>query len=121
MNTTTVLIVEDNVVLADTLLFALSCADYQAEMVTTFADLQLYLQQNSVGAILLDLHLSGLTSQELISYVKQNCGMAKIIICTCDMAAAQPLGHFADAVFVKPLKLNQLDNTLQALLQPVTP
>jgi DNA-binding response OmpR family regulator len=116
MNSQTILVVEDNYALADTLLFALSCADYDAKAVTHFSELKLYLQNYTPSVILLDLHLTGAVPQDLVRFVKENCGSAKLVICASDTNTAEPFAHLADVVFVKPLELAKLDATLQCLL-----
>ena len=114
------LIIEDEEMLSTIFEQALSMADYATEVVRDGELAQARLAADPVpDVITLDLHLPGVSGEELLRQIKADGRLAdtRVILATADARMGEYLDRQADLVLIKPIRFSQLRD-LAARLRP---
>ena len=120
MNKPLALIIEDEEMLATIFQQASAMADYETEVLRDGQLAQARLAADPVPSVItLDLHLPGVSGEELLGQIKGDSRFAatRVIIATADARMGEYLDRKADLVLTKPIRFSQLRD-LAARLRP---
>ena len=109
-------VIEDDEDLSTIFTEALLAAEYQVESITDGLTARQRLKERTPHLVLLDMHLPGLSGEELLAQIHADKRLAKtiIVIATADARLGDAYRESADFMLVKPISFTQLrDLTLQ--------
>ena len=105
------LIIEDYVDQAIVFDTAVKMAGFETEMIVDGALAQERLKEVVPDLIILDLHMPGVTGEQLLKQIRADARMEKtrVIIASADALRAQQLSSQVDMVLLKPISFTQLN------------
>ena len=83
----------------------------------SLASARAMLEKQEVDVVVLDVHLRGERSDELVAECQARRPPIPVVLLTGSVELAHPALHKADAVLPKPFELDQLVSTVRSLLQ----
>lgn len=109
MNPPLVLIIEDDKRQATIFSLALK-NDFEVEVIEDGYTALSRLAQLSPAVVILDLHLPGISGEEILSYIRsqEHLTQTRVILATADAVLAQSLTEQTDLVLLKPISVSQL-------------
>lgn len=121
---TTILMIEDDFMIAESSKTLLQLHDYQVEWVNNGLDALKLLQQKSFDLVLLDLGLPMMDGMQVLAKIRQSLpSLPVLIISARDQVQnrVDGLNQGADDYLVKPYEFVELLARIQALLRRTTP
>lgn len=115
-----ILIVEDDLVIADSLVHTLQQAGYAVDHVTQGKQGLHAMQDGVFDLVILDLGLPGMDGLQVLSSLRQQGGKVAVLILTAQEAIAtrvQALDLGADDFLTKPFHLEELEARVRALIR----
>lgn len=116
-----ILLVEDDILLANTLTLALNQTNYQTACKHTGADAEKALLENSYDLLILDLGLPDKSGFEVLSNLRNTGNQTPVLILTGQDSPEHKqrgLDLGADDYMVKPFQLHELLSRIRLLAQP---
>lgn len=110
LNEFTALIVEDDPDLVQIFAQALELSGFQTETASDGQEAINQLSTRTPDLVLLDLHLPGISGQEVLQSIRADGRFAntRVILATADYRTADDLRDEADLVLLKPISFKQL-------------
>ena len=110
MNDSTALIIEDDLDLIHIFARALELSGYKTQTVSNGKEAVVLLSQIVPDIVVLDLHLPGLSGNDVLQYIRTDKRLVdtQIILATADYRMADDLRDLADLVLLKPISFKQL-------------
>lgn len=113
-----VLIIEDDIDMANLMAENLSRAGYKIHLSESGADGLKVAREKDVSAILLDVMMPGMDGWKVLQALKANGRTAEIPVIVCSIVDNRPLGYGLGAshYFVKPVEPKELTDVLQDIM-----
>ena len=114
------LLVEDNVVLADWLRRALRAGQYTVDWLASGAEADYLLRSETYDLVILDLGLPGLDGTEVLRRLRARACATPVLVLTADNSVrsrVSELDHGADDDMSKPFELEELEARIRVLLR----
>jgi DNA-binding response OmpR family regulator len=103
-------VIEDDEDLSTIFTEALLAANYQVETISNGLIARQRLQEGAPHLVLLDLHLPGLSGEDLLAQIRADKRLAKtiVVIATADARLGDAYRESADFILIKPISYAQL-------------
>ena len=112
------LIIEDDKNMANAFAEAVTLAGYNVHTANDGLVALEMLKSQTFHFVLLDLHLPGMTGEEILEEIREMPHMAEsnVILATADDRKAEELQGVADLVFLKPVGFTQLRDIAKRMI-----
>ncbi|MEM7344388.1 MAG: response regulator [Chloroflexota bacterium] len=117
MDKSGVLIIEDDLALAEIFSTILQYSGFDTEVISDGQVAMDRLENTSPDLVILDLHLPNVTGPLILEYIRGNeyLDQTKVIIATADLVLVQDVQSQADALLTKPISPSSLISTVKQL------